>query len=90
MSNEEVLTDKSDPNDRLSTQESGQEKAKEIERLRSMTIEEKFEQLERLYLEGQKIELTEEERAIREAEKEEIRERWNRLRRAYLGDSMNF
>lgn len=87
MPNEEVLTDKSDiPNDQLSNQGSDQERAKEIERLRSMTIEEKFEQLERLYLEGQKIELTEVDRATREAEKAEIRERWNRLRRAYSGE----
>ena len=87
MPNEEVLADKADvTNDQLSTQEADKEKAKEIERLRSMTMEEKFRELERLYVEGQKIEPTEEERATREAEKAEIRERWNRLRRAYLGE----
>jgi hypothetical protein len=70
-------------NNQLFALRADNERAKEIERLRSMTVEEKFEQLERLYLEGQKIELTDEEEATRKAEKEEIRERWNRLRLAY-------
>ena len=79
MPNEEVLTDKSDiTNDQLSTQEADQERAKEIECLRSMTVGEKFQELERLYAEGQKIKRTEEEIAAEEAENAEIRERWNR------------
>ena len=87
MSNEEVLTDKSDiTNDQLSTHEADQERAKEIERLRSMTVGERFQELERLYAEGQKIKRTEEEIATEEAEKAEIRERWNRLSRAYSGE----
>lgn len=73
-------------NDQLSTQERDQEGAREIERLRAMTIEEKFHQLAKLYAEGQRIQRTPGEIAAEEAEIAEVRERWVRLKRAYLGE----
>lgn len=88
MHSEEVLTDKSDiPNDHPSTQGTrNQELAKDVERLRAMTVEERFLEIERLYAEGQKIKRTAEEIAAEEAEIAEVRERWVRLKRAYLGE----
>lgn len=78
MPNDDVLASKYDPAD--------QPRPKGMNRLRSMTVEDKFQELERLYAEGKKIKRTEEEKAAEEAEDDEVRERWNRLRRASLGE----